>query len=285
MTVTKKFAYNFRLYPTSEQEVFLAKHFGCVRFIYNALLSYISNQYKKNGKSIGMYEAKRRIAILKRDSRYLFLKEVNSQSLQEAAISLGMAFKRFFVKMSGYPKFKKRVAKQSCTIPQHFRIKETKRGNFFLYIPKIKSGIRLIVHRELQGDMKRVVIKKTSAGNYYASIMCEDEIEVSQIMGGREIGIDVGLKHFLTTSYGEKIENPRLLKKYQHRQARLNRLLSRKKKGSGKREKARRKLAVLYEKISNSRKDFLHKLSRFLINENQVIRIESLHVKGLLKNQ
>ncbi len=284
MTITKKFTYNFRLYPTEEQKVFLAKHFGCVRFVYNALLAYIKECYEKDGKSVGMYEAKRRIAVLKKDPLYFFLKEVNSQSLQEAALALGMGFKRFFAGISGYPKFKKRVAKQSCTIPQNFRTKKTKKDNDFIYLPKLKSGIKTVAHRAMEGEIKRIVIKKTAAGNYYASLVCEKEIEVQEKKDGGKVGLDVGLRHLLITSYGLKVGSLRLLKKYEQRLIRLSRSLSRKKIGSEKRDKARKKLAALHEKIANTRKNFLHELSRILINENQVIRIEDLNIRGMLKN-
>jgi len=285
MIVEKRSGYNFRIYPSYEQKIFFAKHFGCCRFIYNELLSYRSDQYRQHGRKISGFEAKRRISILKKDPKYSWLKEVNSQSLQESALDLEVAYQAFFRKRNRYPRYKKRNSRQSFTVPQNFCLKTSSRGNDFLFIPKHKSGIKTIAHRKVKGVAKRVVIVKTPAGNYYANIMCVEEVEVKDSQCGRTIGIDVGLKHLLTMCYGDKVEPLRLLYLYEKRLARLYKLLSRKKKGSINRNSARIIVARLHEKIANIRKDFLHKLSRKLVSENQVIRIEDLNISGLLKNR
>ena len=285
MIQERKMAYNFRIYPNVAQKIFFAKHFGCCRFIYNELLHYRSREYKDHGKKISLYEAKKRIAALKKIEKYEWLKEVNSQSLQECAFDLERAYQGFFQKRGGYPRFKKKGSRQSFTVPQNFRMKESKRGNSFLFIPKLKSAIKVVAHRKVEGLAKRVTIVKTPAGNYYASIICIKETDIPEQVGGKAVGIDVGLKHLLTTSYGKKIDPIRALAMYEDKLKRLYRLLSRKKKGSKNRTKARILVARLHEKITNIRKDFLHKLSHILIDKNQVIRIEDLNIVGLLKNR
>jgi putative transposase len=285
MIQIRQMAYNFRIYPSDAQKIFFAKHFGCCRFIYNELLSYRSGEYKKHGKKISIYTAKRRISALKKMPEYEWLKEVNSQSLQECAFDLERAYQGFFQKRSGYPRYKKKSSRQSFAIPQNFRVKKSKRENCFLYVPKLKSAIKIIAHRGMEGLAKRVTIVKTAAGNYYANIICIKEIEVPDQKAGKAIGVDVGLKHLLTTSYGNKVDPIKALVCHEDKLKKLYRNLSRKKKGSKNRNKSRILVARLHEKIANIRKDFLHKLSRILVDKNQIIRIEDLNIVGLLKNR
>ena len=277
----------FRIYPTKEQEIFLAKQFGGVRFIYNYLLSRSNEVYEKEKRTIHINDLKKEIPLLKEDKSWL--KEINSQSLQEATLNLGKARERFLKKKGGRPRFKKKDAKQSCTMPQHFFIKKSKRDNQFLYIPKLKSGIKIKINRELVGESKRAVITKTYTGKYFTSITCDVKKEdISKSKNSREasseIGIDLGVTSFITTSNGEKILYPRFMKTSLKKVARGSRSLLRKKKGSNNRKKAKLKLAKIHEKIVNKRNAFIHETSFALINENQVIYAEDLHVKGMMRN-
>ncbi|MCK4265419.1 transposase [Candidatus Babeliales bacterium] len=267
--------------------MFLAKQFGGVRFIYNYLLSRSNEIYEKEKKTIHINDLKKEIPQLKSAKKWL--KEINSQSLQEAALNLGKSRDRFFKKQNGRPRFKRKNSKQSCTIPQHFSIKKSKMDNKFLYIPKLKSGIKIKMHRELVGESKRIVITKTYTGKYFASITYDvkrEDIPKPKTMGEArgKIGIDLGITSFVTTSNGEKILYPRFMKTSLKKMARASKSLARKKKGSNNREKSKLKLAKIHEKIANKRSSFVHETSFALINENQVIYAEDLHVKGMMRN-
>jgi len=283
--------YKFRIYPTKEQKVFFAKHFGCVRFIYNHLLSVRRDAYKNEGKKISGFECKKMISPLKKNEEYTWLKEVNSQSLQQAALDLHSAYEKFFQKVNGagYPKFKKKDHKESFKIPQHFQI-DPKYGT--ILIPKLKTPIKTILHRSLKKGLKfkSITISKTPSEKYFASINVEEIVthrkpvkKVTQRT--RTVGIDLGLKDFLVESNGRKINSPQYLRGSEKNLKYAQRRLSDKKKGSKNRNKQRLVVAKLHEKISNQRKDFLHKESRRLVNENQVIYLETLNVCGMIKNR
>ena len=149
--------YKFRIYPTEEQKAFFEKHFGCVRFVYNYLLNLRMEAYKKDKTNISGFEAKRTIARLKKQEKYYWLSEVNSQSLQEAAIDLDKAYRRFFKKLAAFPGFKKKSSGQKFKIPQHFYL--SKKG--YLKIPKLKSGIKVNVHRKIEGPINQITISRT----------------------------------------------------------------------------------------------------------------------------
>lgn len=270
-------AFKYRLYPTKAQQVFLDKHFGCSRFVYNHFLALRKETWEKDKLAVSGFDCKKQLRSLK--SEYLWLKEVNSQSLQESVLNLDKAYKRFFKKLANYPRFKKKGNKQSFAVPQHFSI-ETGRVN----IPKLVDGIKFKQHRGLIGIPKSLTISKTPSAKYFVSIVCECEIEKLPPIK-QEVGVDLGLTHFATLSTGEKIEHPKVLKRSARQLARLQRSLSRKQKGSNNRLKAKLLVARIHEKIANQRKDFLHKLSSRLINENQVICIEDLNVRGMVKNR
>jgi len=284
-------AYKFRIYPTDEQRVFFSKHFGCTRFIYNHLLSIRSNAYKNDGVSISGLECKKLIPLLKKQDEYTWLKEVNAQSLQEAAICLEKAYKRFFDKSlkAGYPSFKKKGNHESFTVPQHFtvNVKDSQ-----IFIPKLKTGIKTVFHRSLKQVEKlcSITISMTPTGKYYASINVEETIKhkrpvIKIEQSTKTVGIDLGIKDFLVESNGNKINAPKFLRDAEIKLKRAQRKLSRKQKGSLNRKKQRLCVAKIYEKIVNQRKDFLHKESNRIVNENQVIYLESLNVKGMMKNR
>ena len=270
-------AYKFRLYPDPAQERVLAKHFGCRRFVYNHFLETRHDRYKEHGEGLSYADTCKLLTALKRDPGHTWLNEVNAQVLQQALRDLDTAFNNFFAGRANYPHFKHKRGRQSFRVPQSFRV-----DGDWLVIPKV-SPIKMVVHRPIEGRMKHVTISRTSSGKYFASILCEVEMPQPEYQGG-EIGLDLGLTHFLTTSEGEKVEAPRYLRQSEKRLRRLQRRLSGRQKGSGRREEARLAVARQYEKVVNQRADFLHKLSRRLVDETQVIWVEDLNVKGLLAN-
>jgi len=237
--------------------------------------------YQKNKKFISCFDIIKLLPKLK--EKYAWLKEVNSQSLQMAIRNLDNAFTRFFKEKAGFPNFKsKKNNHYSFQCPQNYKIETGK-----LYIPKFKEGIKIKQHRDIVGKMKTVTISKTPTNKYYVSISVEiasDVIQPKKLNPNKTIGIDLGLKNFCVISNGEKIDNPKYLKKSERRLKIRQRRLSKKEKDSNNRKKYRYKLAKIHEKISFQRKDFLHKLSSRIVRENQSICIEDLNVKGIVQN-
>ena len=272
-------SYKFRLYPNKGQIEFLAKHFGCTRRVYNYFLDQRIEQYKLTGKSDNYYTQEKILTEMKRQEETAWLKEVNSQSLQFAIRSLDAAYTNFFKKRAKFPKFKSKHSKNSFTVPQFASISGGR-----LFIPKFKEGIKCRVHREIVGKIGKVTITKTPSGKYLVSVFTEEEYVTPIEKSGKPIGVDLGLKDLLMTSEGEIFKNNRYTKKYECRLAKAQRHLSRKKKGSKGFENQKLKVARLYEKISNSRADYLHKCSISLIRRYDTICIEDLNVKGIVKN-
>jgi len=284
MIRTIKKAFQFRLYPTANQEKTLASHFGQARFVYNYFLrkriDYYATNKGKEKQSLNYHDTAKMLTELKQEPDTIWLKESNSQSLQQSLRHLDNAYNHFFNNGFKFPIFKKKSRKQSFSVPQHFNV-DTKTKQ--ITIPKF-TPIKIVLHRGIEGVMKSVTISKTPSGKYYASILCEIKKDIKQKKNGKEIGIDLGLKSFLVTSDGDCVKSPQFLRKSEIKLKRLQQLLSRKVKGSNRRNKARIKVAIIYDKISNQRKDFLHKLSHRLIRDNQSIFAEDLNVKGMLKN-
>lgn len=274
--------YKFRLYPNKEQETALSRQFGACRFVYNRFLReridyHAAHKDSDGKKGLTFVDTCRMLTELKKDPELAWLREPNAQSLQQSLGDLDRAYNAFFNRNAKFPRFKSRRSRQAFRIPQYFRIESDK-----LVLPKV-SPIRMVVHRPIQGEPRHVTISRTPTGKFFAAIMCLVDIPDPVHFGG-EIGIDLGLKSFLTASNGEKIEHPRHLLKATKRLARLQRKMSRKKPGSSGKEKARRAVALQHEKVANRRADFLHKMSSRLVRENQTIHAESLNVKGMLSN-
>jgi putative transposase len=273
-------AYKYRLYPNNEQKIYLAKTFGCTRFVYNRMLADRIKSYEEN-KDLDI-KAIKYPTPAQYKKEFLWLKEVDSLALANAQMNLDKAYKNFFRDKSvGFPKFKKKSNTSNYT---------TNNQNGTVYIennhikvPKLKSMIKLEQHREFVGIIKSCTISKVPSGKYYISILVDTEnIQLSKT--DKKIGVDLGIKEFAITSDGEIFSNPKHLKKSEKRLAKLQKDLSRKQKGSNNRRKARIKVAKIHEKIANQRNDFLHKVSTQLINENQVIVIEDLKVSNMIKN-
>lgn len=271
-----KYTYKFRLDPTDEQKTLLNKHFGSVRWTYNYFLNQRKEEYLNNKKSLNYYDQAAELTQIKKTNTWL--KEINSQTLQYSLKCLDMAYQGFFNKRTQFPRFKSRKSKNSFTIPQNVRYDGTK-----LIVPKFLDGIEMIMERKIKGTIKHCNISKTPTGKYFVSILTEQEyVPVNKT--GKSVGIDLGLKDFLVLSNGTKIKNYRFLKHYEH-QLKLNqKSLSRKTKGSVRYEKQRLKVARIYEKITNSRMDLIHKTTNDLVKQFDTIYLEDLNVKGMMKN-
>lgn len=267
--------FKYRIYPDDAQKELIAKHIGSCRLVYNLALETKNTAYLGANRSLSSFDLIGQLPDLK--AEYEWLKEVNSQSLAQSIHHMDTAFKKFF-KGSGFPKFKsKRNGQQSFSVPQNVFIK-----NNLLVIPKFKSGIKIILHRQLEGTIKSATIIRTPTGKYFAAILCDINIvppSKCPIIDSTTIGIDLGIKTFAVTSNGERFENPKNLRKAQSKLKYLQRKYS---KNKGKRTKL--KVALLHERISNKRKDFLHKASSKLIRDNQTISLETLAVKNMVKN-
>ena len=266
-----------RLYPDVQQQQSLAQAFGSCRWLWNYCLNLMNQTYKETGKGLSGYEVKKIIPTLKKE--YEWLSQTYSQCLQQVCLNLGVAFNNFFEKRAQYPSFKSKHRKQSIQYPQNIKVNETT-----LTVPKI-GNIKAIIHRPIEGKIKTVTISKNCSNQYFAAILFEDgKDKLEQKIEGSAIGIDVGLTHFAVTSNGSKFDNHRFSTKHEKNLKRKQQQLSRKQKGSNNRNKARIKVARVHCKIRNCREDFLHKLSRRIVNENQVIVTEDLNIKGMMKN-
>ena len=271
-------AYKFTIKPNTEQEIALAKGFGCCRWFWNYYLNLCQETYKTTGKGLTRNYIQGLLPSLKKE--YEWLTDAYSQCLQVVALNLSQAYQNFFEKRARLPRFKSKHGRQSISYPANVKFE----GDY-LKLPGKVGLVYCVRHREFEGTIKTVTISKTPDGKYYASILVDDELELPETSkDGKGIGIDLGLTHFAITSNGSKYENPRHLAKHQRNLKRKQQKLSRKKKGSNNRQKARRKVAKVHSKISRCREDFLHKLSRKIVNENQVIAVENLNVKGMVRN-
>ena len=269
-------AYKYRIYPNSEQKEYLAKTFGCTRFIYNKMLNDKIEYYKQTGEML-----KNTPAQYKKE--FEWLKEIDSLALANVQQNLEKAYKNFFRDKSvGFPKFKsKKTNYHSFTTNNQKGTVSIDNG--YIKIPKLKTRIKIKYHRKFIGKIKSCTISKTPSNKYFISILVDTE-NMTLIKTDKKVGVDVGLKEFVICSDGYRVDNPKYLRKLEKRLIKLQRDLSRKQKGSNNRYKARLKVAKLHDKIFNQRKDFLHKLSIKLIRENQSIAIEDLKVSNMMKN-
>ena len=284
-------AYKYRIYPKKEDKILLAKHFGCCRFLYNYFLTYRKEEYQK-GNKVSYYMTQKELTKMKALSQYSWLNEVASQSLQMAIQQLDDAYKKFFKQQGGYPNYKsKHNSTQSCSFPQNIKLEGSK-----VFLPKfMKNGIRINLHRNIPegSSIKQATITKKN-NKYYISISFDDNLPTPKpIIAQSSIGLDMGINSLIATSKDVKIDNPRYTKKY----ARILKLASRhldrkqhsRKKGdttpkSKRYLKQQAKVAKIHEKIANSRSDYIHKITNEITNQYDVICIEDLNVKGMIKN-
>lgn len=267
-------AFKYRIFPTEPQKELIAKHIGSSRFVFNLALETKNAAYISAKHNYSAFDLVKQLPELKKECPWL--KEVNSQSLQQSIQNMDIAFKKFF-KGAGFPKFKKKSNRGSFSIPQNVIVE-----NDILIMPKFKEGIKMSLHRPTKGTIKSATISVTPTGKYFVSILCDTKEELptkAPIKENTTIGIDLGIKDFTITSEGEVFENPKYLRKAQSKLKYVQRKYS---KYKGKRTK--KNLAKLHENIVNKRKDFLHKVSTQLIRDNQTIAIETLAVKNMVKN-
>ena len=271
---------------------FINEQIGYNRFVYNFFLERAVNLYKIHNIKFNYYESKKIIPLLKKG--FPFLKEANSQSLQSSLKNLSAAFKNFFEKGAGYPKFKKKGDYNSLSIPQGFRYIGNK-----LHIPKLKTSIKVKVSRHKKNSrvlitekIKSVSVSKTAARKYYVNLLVEKEFYALP-KTNKVSGIDLGVKNLAIIVSGDtvnntesvKVANPKYLLRAQDKLKKLNRQFAKKTKGSKNKIKFRNRLQVIHEKVTNQRKDFLHKLSSRTVNDSQVIVLEDLNIKGMVKNR
>jgi len=274
--------FRYRMYPKKDQEEMFLKHIGACRFVYNLSLEQKIKAYETEKKTLTRFDLNNALPQLKSENEWL--KEVNSQSLQQANKHLDSAFKKFFREKKGFPKFKSRKNPiQSFGIPQNYTVDF---DNNQVKLPKI-GWITTKLSKAFEGTLKTATVSMTTTGKFFISILVEDgrETPEKESFGyDSTIGLDVGIKDFVTMSDGTKIDNPKFLRGSIQRLKVLQRRVSRKKKGSKNRDKAKYQVALQHEKITNQRKDFLHKLTTKLVRENQAIAIETLNVTGMMKN-
>ena len=274
-------AQKIRIYPNTEQQQQLARAMGCCRFWFNYALNICNQTYKETGKGISRSGLNALLPKLKEEYEWL-KSDVYSQSLQQTTLNLSRAFINFFEKRARYPRFKSKHRKQSVGFPQSVRIE----GDY-IYLPKIKL-VRAVFDRRYEGKIKTVTVTKDSSNSYFASIIYEVEACFISGNGDKILGIDLGIKDFAIVDDGTKTSkyiNPRHIKKHEKNLARKQKKLARKKLDSKSRQRAKLIVAKVHARISNSRQDFLHKLSRKLTNESQVVVVENLNVKGLVRNR
>ena len=277
-----EYSYKFRIYPNREQEEIIQKTFGCCRFLYNHFLSERISSYQQTGKSPSRFEQSKEIPGLKK--QYPWLAEVDSHALQRAVKNLDTAYQNFFrrVKQGGKPGFPKYKSKSDARKSYNTTGTTLKAADDAVKLPKL-GWVKCAVSRPVQGRILNATVSQVPTGKYFVSLCCTGvELEPAPSTG-KETGVDVGLRSFATLSDGTKYPNDEKLEKNLKKLARLQRQLSRKKRGSGKYEKARMQVARLHEKIATQRADALHKLSTSLVREYDLLAVESLAVGDMLQ--
>ena len=267
--------YKFRMYPNAEQRQVLARYFGSVRFIYNHYLAERKRQYEESGRSDNYAKQAKDLVALKRTEGFEWLKEINSQMLQQTLMHLDAAYRNFFNHTADFPKFKSRKRGGSFTVPQFCYIEDG-----YVHIPKFKDGLKVKEHRKVRGAVRSMTVSITPTGKYYVSILTEEQFEPIA-KTNQSVGLDMGLKSLVTTSERETYDNNRYTKKYEQKLATAQKHLSRKKKDSNGWERQRLKVAKIHEILANSRRDWQHKVSADIVERYDTICIEDLGVKHM----
>jgi putative transposase len=272
-------AFKYRIYPTERQKQQIENNLNACRFVYNLALETKSYAWKQFWVNIGRYELQKQAIDLRKNLPWL--KEANAQSICNSLLNLDKAYSGFF-KGKGFPRFKLKSSKQSFHCPGNLRRIDW--GKNTLSVSKIYE-IPIVLSRKFEGKIKTVTISRTPTGKYFASILVDTSQPIPEKQPIKSVlGIDTGIKTFLTCSDGQTFENNRYLKTSIERLKVLQRRASKKKKGSQNRRKAFHKVTVLHEKITNQRLDYIHKATHKLTSENQAIAIEDLNVKGIMAN-
>jgi putative transposase len=276
-------AYKYRLYPTEEQKIQLAKTFGCIRFVYNYYLEKKMELYKTEKRSMSKSDCNNH-CNQQLKNEFVWLREVDKFALTNSIYNLDSGYQKFFNEHVGFPKFKsKHTHHYSYTTNFTNNNIEVKFDSNSIKLPKLKT-VKCKLHREFIGRIKSAAISQMPSGKYFVSVLVEQSKDAPLPQNNNVYAFDLGLKEFLIDNNGNHIKNPEPLYRYQQKLARLQRQIAKKKKGSKNWQKQRIKIAKLHEKISNIRTNFQHELSSGIINENQVIISEDLNVKGMIKN-
>lgn len=276
-----KRSFKYRFYPTLEQEVLLRRTVGCCRFIYNRALALRTEAWAQNKERLSGYDLIKKITGWKKEEETKWLGEVSNVPLQQSVCNLEVAFQNFFAKRARYPTFKRKNSGGSARFTTSaFRIKKDQ-----VWLAKTKEPLNIVWSRPLPKDCppSQCTVKLSPSGEWYISFMCEVEITTLPPIN-RHIGLDMGIASLITTSDGELVCNPKPYKIHKRKLAHAQKHLARKVKGGKNHQKAKRKVARIHRKISDIRKDQLHKLTTRLVRENQSIAIEDLAVRNMLKN-
>lgn len=275
-------AYKYRIYPSKVQEEVLAKTFGCCRFVYNQTLAYRKEKYEEDKVSMSRIDCNN-YCNRELKAKYAWLREVDKFALTNAIYNMDSAYQKFFREHAGYPKFKSKQDKRKSYTTNFTN------GNISvdfdagkIKLPKLKQ-VRAKLHRKFTGQIKSATVSRVPSGKYFVSVLVETEYEPLAKVEG-QIGLDLGIKDLCITSDGWKYENPKMMSKMERKLAKLQRQLAHKEKGSNNYHKIKRQIALCHEKITNTRKDNLHKISHEIISENQVIVSENLQIKNMVKN-
>ena len=275
-------AYRYRIYPNDEQKEQIVKTFGCCRFVYNQTLAYRKDIYEQEKKSVSKTDCNN-YCNRELKKTYEWLKEVDKFALTNAIYNMDSAYQKFFKEHTGYPKFKSKHDKHKSYTTNFTN------GNIAvdfengkIKLPKLKE-VKTKLHREFHGKIKSATVSQVPSGKYYVSILAETEHEKLPHRN-QNIGLDLGIQDLCITSDGRKYENPKIIKKYEKKLSRLQRQLAHKEKGSNNYQKKKKEIALRHEKIVNTRKDYLHKISHEIVSENQVIVSENLQIRNMVKN-
>lgn len=276
--------FRYRLYPNADQRTLIAKHFGCARFAYNKALELKIKTWESERKSLSQFDLCKLFPKLKKEEATAWLSEVCSHSLQCEMANLDVAFTKFFREKQGFPKFKSKRDSNSYSTNVNISV-----GKNSVRLPKL-GNVPSVISRPIVGRIVKATVRQTSTGKYFVSVLCEDGKDAPAKMPVTEsgtLGIDLGITDFATLSTGERIPNPKHLKKATAKLRRAQRKLSRRIKGSKNRKKQAKKVALIHERITNRRRDFHHKLSTRLVGDSQTnaIAIETLSVSGMQKNR
>ena len=277
----QKKAYKYRFYPGDEQKRILAQTFGCCRYVYNWALRQRTDAYYKHGERLYYEGTAQRLVMLKKQEETLWLNEVSSVPLQQALRHLDKAFRNFFEGRADYPSFKKKRHQQAATYASN----AFSWDGHHLTLAKMDVPLAITWHRPLPDGCKprSVTISKDDADRYFVSILVEEDIKPLDVTP-KMVGLDLGLKSMVITSDGHTYGNPKFFAKDEKKLAQAQRRHAKKKKGSKNRNKARLKVARVHKKIADRRRDYQHQLSTRIIRENQVVCVESLQVKHMVKN-
>ncbi|HAE84802.1 MAG TPA: transposase [Ktedonobacter sp.] len=277
----QKKAYKYRFYPSDEQKRILTQTFGCCRYVYNWALRQRTDAYYQHGERLYYEGTAQRLVTLKKQEETLWLNEVSSVPLQQALRHLDKAFRNFFEGRADYPTFKKKRIQQSATYASNAFIWNGQA----LTLAKMDAPLDITWHRPLPDGCKpsSVTITKDEAERYFVSILVEEDIAPLEVTP-KMVGLDLGLKSMVITSDGHTYGNPRFFVKDEKKLAKAQRRHAKKKKGSKNRAKARLNVARIHQKIADRRRDYQHQLSARIIRENQVVCVESLQVKHMVKN-